>query len=157
MTYQGRVQSSTARPVDQQQVETTTGTGGWAWGFAIFAGVMMIMIGTFQAFEGLAAIINDDLFVVTGNYAFEFDTTAWGWIHMIAGIVVAIAGFYVFTGNLLARIIGILMCLASAVINFFYIPYYPVWSVLIIALNIVVIAALATMPRPESFDNTTTA
>jgi hypothetical protein len=110
----------------------------------------MIMIGTFQAFQGLAAIINDEYFVVTGNYAFEFDTTTWGWIHMIGGGIVAIAGFYVFTGNMLARLIGIVIAIASAITNFFYIPYYPVWSVLIIALDVVVIWALATMSRPAT-------
>jgi hypothetical protein len=111
---------------------------------------MMIMIGTFQAFQGLAAIIDDEFFVVTGNYAFEFDTTTWGWVHLITGSIVAVAGFYVFTGNLLARIIGIVIALASAVTNFFYIPYYPVWSVLIIALDVVVIWALAAMRQPDT-------
>jgi len=117
---------------------------GWATGLAVFAGVIMIMVGIFQALSGLSAIINDKFYVVTPNYAYEIDVTGWGWIHLILGIVVALAGFYVLTGRLWARIIGITMALFSAIANFFFIPYYPVWSVLIIALDVFVILALAT-------------
>ncbi|MGH7751363.1 MAG: DUF7144 family membrane protein [Gemmatimonadales bacterium] len=115
---------------------------GWVVGFAIFAGVLMIMSGLFQVLQGLAAIIDDDFFVVRNNYAFEVDTSTWGWIHLFTGAVVALAGFGVISGNLWARILGIALALASAVVNFFYIPYYPFWSILIIAVDIVVIWAL---------------
>ena len=117
---------------------------GWATGLAVFAGVIMIMVGIFQALSGLSAIINDKFYVVTANYAYELDVTGWGWIHLILGIVVALAGFYVLSGRLWARVIGITLAMFSAIANFFFIPYYPVWSVLIIALDVFVILALAT-------------
>jgi hypothetical protein len=131
---------------------STPGTrpvSGWAVGFSAFAGAIMILIGIFQFFEGLAAVVNDDFFVVTSKYAFDLDTTGWGWIHMIIGVVIFLAGLGIFTGATWARVVGITLAIISAISNFFFIPYYPVWSVLIIALCIIVIWALATL-RPDS-------
>jgi hypothetical protein len=105
---------------------------------------MLLMNGAFQALQGLAAIRDDTLFVVGSSYAYKLDVTAWGWIHLIGGIVVAGAGFFVLRGRLWARLVGIVMAAGSAILNFFYIPYYPIWSVLIIALDIAIIWALAT-------------
>jgi hypothetical protein len=147
MSYQERAQPG-AR--GQQQMRTTAvEEHPWATGFAVFAGFIMIMAGTFEAFAGLAAILQDDLFIVTRNYAYDLDVTTWGWVHLFVGIVVALAGIYVFSGQLWARIIGILAALAAAVVNFMYIPYYPIWSVLIISLCVVVIWALAVYKGPE--------
>jgi hypothetical protein len=118
------------------------GVSGWAFGFAAFAGAVMLLVGIFQAFAGLAAIFENEFFVAGANYAYEIDVTAWGWIHLIIGVVVAFAGISVYSGAAWARTVGVLLAILSAVANFFFIPYYPVWSVLIIALNIAVIWAL---------------
>lgn len=126
--------------------------GPWTMGFVVFAGAMMIMGGIFQFIQGLAAVIQDDFFVLTRNYAFDLDVTSWGWVHMITGIVVMLAGFYVFTGNLAARMLGIAIAIISGIINFFYIPYYPVWSLLIIAIDIGVVWALATYDTGDASD-----
>jgi hypothetical protein len=115
---------------------------GWALGGIAFAGVIMIMIGIFHALAGLAAIIKDDFFVVGANYAYELDPTGWGWIHLILGIIVVIAGYSVFSGATWARAVGIILATLSAIANFFFIPYYPFWSLLIIALDVWVIWAL---------------
>jgi hypothetical protein len=123
---------------------------GWAVGFTAFAGSIMVLIGFFQAFTGVAAIFENEFFVVGANYAYELDVTAWGWIHLIVGIVVAFAGVAVFSGAPWARAVGILLALVSAISNFFFIPYYPVWAVLIIALDVAVIWALATYGRAEA-------
>ncbi|HET6643349.1 MAG TPA: hypothetical protein VFG93_08755 [Gaiellaceae bacterium] len=131
---------------------STPGTrpvSGWAVGFSAFAGAIMIMIGVFEFFQGLAAVVNDDFFVVTSKYAFDLDTTGWGWIHMIIGVIIFLAGLGIFTGATWARAVGIALAIISAIANFFFIPYYPVWSVLIIALCIVVIWALASL-QPDS-------
>jgi hypothetical protein len=121
---------------------TSAEVSGWAFGFAAFAGAIMLLVGTFQAFAGLAAIFNDEFFVVSRNYTFDLDITAWGWIHLILGVIVAFAGISVFTGAAWGRAVGIVLAILSAVANFLFIPYYPVWSVLIIALCIAVIWAL---------------
>jgi hypothetical protein len=117
---------------------------GWAVGFTAFAGAIMLMVGIFQAFAGLAAILNDEFFVRRPNYTYDIDITGWGWIHLIIGLSLAAAGFAVFSGATWARAVGITLALLSAIANFFFIPVYPVWAILIIALDVIVIWALAT-------------
>ena len=115
---------------------------GMAVGGVIFAGVMMIVIGSFEAIAGLAAIIEDDLFVVGKDYIFSLDTTAWGWVHLLLGIVIVVAGFALFAGKVWAVTLAIVLAVLSAIANFFYIPHYPFWAILIIALDVWVIWAL---------------
>lgn len=122
-------------------------TSGWATAGTYLAGWLMVMIGIFQALAGLAAIINNRLFVIGQEYAYAFDLTAWGWIHLVIGIVILIAGCYVLVGKLWARVVGIILALISAIANFLFIPYYPLWSILIIALDVFVIWALASQGR----------
>lgn len=122
-----------------------TGNG---WGLVVFAGVMMILLGVFHALEGLTAILKDKFFVFTpNNYLISVDVTSWGWIHLIGGAVVAVAGFFVFSGAVWARAIGIILAVLSAIANFLFIPYYPFWSLLMIALDVFVIWALARQGR----------
>ncbi|WP_119727731.1 DUF7144 family membrane protein [Thermomonospora amylolytica] len=120
---------------------------GWAVGFAAFAACVMVLAGVFGAIMGFAAILENEVYVFRGDYVFEFDLTTWGWLHLLIGIFVAVAGFAVFTGQAWARTVGIILAGLSAIANFMFIPYYPVWSLLIIALDIVVIWALAVYSR----------
>jgi len=122
--------------------EDATEGSGWATGGIVFAASAMLIIGCWQAIMGLAAIINDDFFVLTSNYAFDLDTTGWGWIHLILGVLVALAGLALFAGQTWAAIVAAVLAGLSAVVNFFFIPYYPFWSLLIIALDVWVIWAL---------------
>jgi hypothetical protein len=115
---------------------------GWAVGGVSFAATMLLLIGVFQALDGLVAIFNDSFFVVTKNYTFDLDVTAWGWIHLILGILLILAGWGIFTGKTWAGIAGITLAVLSAVANFFFIPYYPFWSILVIGLDVWVIWAL---------------
>jgi hypothetical protein len=122
--------------------EHARGPSEWATGGVIFAAVTMIIVGIFQFFEGLAAVIDDEFYVVLPNYAFDVDVTAWGWIHLIIGALVAIAGLYLLAGSAMAGMIAIVLAGVAAVSNFFFIPYYPLWSLLIVALSIYVIWAI---------------
>jgi hypothetical protein len=115
---------------------------GWAVGGAIFAGVLMIMVGVFEAIAGLSAISNDDVFVKTPNYLFNLDVSTWGWIHLIIGIVVVFAGLALIAGRVWGGLVGIALATLVAIANFFWIPYYPFWSILTIALAVWVIWAL---------------
>jgi hypothetical protein len=128
----------------------TREVSGSTVGFVAFAGVMLILVGVFHVFTGLAAIIEDEFFVVGVNYAYEFDATAWGWIHLIGGAIVIAAGYGIFNGATWARVIGITLASLSAVANFFFIPYQPIWAILIIALDVLVIAALAAYGPREA-------
>jgi hypothetical protein len=114
----------------------------WAVGGLTFAGTMLILIGMFQAIDGIAAIANDEFFVVGQNYTFDLDTTAWGWIHLLLGIGLMIAGWSIFAGKTWAAVVALTLAMLSAVANFFFIPYYPFWAILMIALDCWVIWAL---------------
>lgn len=120
---------------------------GWAIGFTGFAGLMLILIGLYHAIVGFAALWQNEFYVVTENYVFSFNVTAWGWIHLIAGVIVLLAGFGVFTGAMWARIIGVMVALLSGIANFMFLPYYPLWSILIIAVDVAVIWALTAHGR----------
>ena len=122
----------------------------WSVSAVWFAASMLIIIGAFQFFEGLAAVLKDGFFVAAADYAYDLDVTAWGWLHMILGVVVVAAGWGVISGRVWARAVGILVALLSAVAQFFYIPYYPLWAVLIIAVDIACIWALAMYGRSEN-------
>ena len=118
-----------------------------ATGFIMFAGVMMIVAGGFQSLTGLAAIFKDGFYVTTPNYLLEFDTTTWGWIHLLLGVLVLFAGIAVLNGQVWGRTIGVILAALSAMVNFAFIPYYPFWSTLIIAVDIFVIWALTAHGR----------
>lgn len=114
----------------------------WAVGGLVFASTIMIMVGIFQAFQGLAALLNDEFFVTVNDYTYELDLTTWGWIHLISGILVLIAGIALYSASAIAGVVAIVLAGLSAVTNFFFVPYYPLWSLLIIALAIYVIWAI---------------
>jgi hypothetical protein len=131
--------SSAARPGRE--------ASGMAVGFILFAAIMMLMVGVFQALQGLIAIFENEFYVATRNYLFEFDATTWGWIHLVIGLLVAFAGWGLLSGQTWARVVGITLAALSATANFLFIPYYPFWSLLIITLDIFVIWALTAHGR----------
>jgi hypothetical protein len=125
-----------------EQGPRTPEPSGWAVGGVVFAATMMILIGVFQAINGIAAISKDEFFVVTDDYVYNLDTTAWGWIHLILGIIVALAGVFLIAGRAWAGIVALVLAALQAVSMFFFIPYYPFWAILVIALDVFVIWAL---------------
>jgi len=120
---------------------------GWAMGYAAFAGVILIMLGFYRAAAGLVALFNDEFYVETEKYLFQFDVTAWGWINLIIGIGVLVAGFGIFTGNVLARTVGVVAAAISGLAAFAWMPYYPFWGIVFVALSVAVIWALTTHGR----------
>lgn len=129
-----------AKPYDRE-------ASGTAQGFIVFAGVMMILAGSFQTITGVVAVFEDEFYVTTPNYLLQLDATSWGWIHILIGLIVLFAGIGVMSGRILARIVGITLATISAFANFAFIPYYPFWSLTIIVLNIFVIWALSVHGR----------
>ena len=130
---------------------TPTGppVSGWAVGGIAFAATVLTIIGVFQIISGLVAIFDDNFYVVAQNYTFDLDTSAWGWIHLLLGILLVVTGFGLFSGSAWAGVTAIVLASLSAIANFFFIPYYPFWSILVIALDIWVIWALT---RPGAIE-----
>ncbi len=110
----------------------------------VFAAVLLLVTGCLAIFQGIAAIANDDVYARIGNYVFEFDLTAWGWIHLIVGIVVVLTGVGLLAGSNAARGAGIALASLSVIINFIWLPYQPWWSIIIIAIDVFIIWALCT-------------
>ena len=95
----------------------------------------------------MVALFENEFYVATRNYLFQFDATAWGWIHLLGGLLVVGAGFAVMAGKTWGRVIGIILAVLSLLANFAFIPYYPFWSLTIIAVDIFVIWALVAHGR----------
>src|SRR4051794_6252172 len=132
-------ETSTRRPV------ADNADSPWASGLSVFAASMMMVLGVFQFFEGLVAVINgDDFLLKTRDYLVQFDATTWGWTHLILGAAVATTGAFILSGNHIARGLGIFIVSLSALANFLWIPYYPLWAIVVLALDVAVIWALAT-------------
>ena len=127
--------------------ETESNYSSWAVGWAGFAGVMLIMIGVFDVIQGLVALFNDEFYVVGQEWVFEFDITAWGWIQLILGVILIASGIGIFSGNVAARTVGVIIAGLAAIVNFAWLPYYPVWSIIVIAICVAVIWALTAHGR----------
>jgi hypothetical protein len=139
---------------DTQQTRDFTGGGsypvapgdrapGWT-GFVTFSGIMMILLGGFQATEGLVALFDDRYYLVTSSgLLINVDYTAWGWVHLLIGLVALAAGIGVLFGQMWARVVGIIVAAVSALANLVFLPSYPVWCAIVIALDVLVIYALA--------------
>jgi len=142
---------------------STTGTAGYQPGAAgyeqpvdyarsgasvvvgtVLAGVLMIIAGLWGFVEGLTAIVKRQFYTTVPNYTFRLSIHGWGWIHLILGIVVLAAGICVLVGMVWARVIGVALAALSALANFLFIPYYPVWALIVIALDVFIIWALVT-------------
>ncbi|WP_395690395.1 hypothetical protein [Nocardioides sp.] len=128
----------------REEFETST-KGLWAWGLGAFAGVVLVTVGLFQALEGLSAVLKDDVYVATHDYLYSISLTGWGWVHLVVGVLAVLVGICVLYGQTWARAVGVLLAVLSAVTNFAFIPYYPFWALLIIAVDVVVIWALSTL------------
>jgi hypothetical protein len=120
---------------------------GWAVGWAYFAAVMLMMAGAFQAIAGIAGIFSNDFYVVGREWVFSLDATQWGWVHLIVGVLLILCGFGVLSGNVAARTVGVIIAGLSAIASFAFVPWYPVWSIAVIAIDVAVIWALTAHGR----------
>jgi hypothetical protein len=120
---------------------------GWT-GWVAFASTMMLLLGSFQAVQGLVAIFDDGYYHVTASgLVVNIDYTAWGWTHLLLGVLIVISGVGVLAGNLAARTVAVLLAVLSAIANLLFIEAYPLWSVIIITVDVLVIYALTVHGR----------
>ena len=116
-------------------------------GFTTLAGILLLLSGLWSIFDGLAGIIKGKFYIVTPNYAFKIDASAWGWIHLILGVIVVAAGIGLLAGQTWARVVGVVIAVISALENFLFLPHYPLWSILVIAVDVMIIWALLVYGR----------
>ena len=115
---------------------------GWV-GWIAFAAVMMILLGFFHAIQGLVALLDDKTFLIADSgLTVSVSYTTWGWVHLIGGIIIALAGISLFAGRMWARIVGVILAFVSAIANIAFLSAYPIWSAIMIVLDILIIWAL---------------
>jgi hypothetical protein len=139
-----------SRPdVDTTRVAYSTAPAPTAWtGWVVFAAFMMILNGFIQMIEGLMALVNDDYYHVTsGGLAVSVNYTTWGWVHLLLGATILASGFGVLAGNLLARSVGVVLAAVNAVVALLFIEAAPVWGILLITVDVLVIYALTVHGR----------
>ncbi|MFF0434282.1 hypothetical protein ACFYU9_18885 [Streptomyces sp. NPDC004327] len=122
----------------------------WAEGLTAFAAVMLALAGLLGIFRGIMAIAKDDVFVRTPNYVFQYDLSGWGWVHLGLGIAALLVSFGLFRTATWARYTGVGIAGLVIIANFLSLPYYPVWSVIVIAMSGFVIWALCVNKAPNA-------
>jgi hypothetical protein len=138
-------------PRGQADRRRDDGRHAWAAGGTVFAGILLLIGGIMAILEGVVGISRDVVFVVTrGSYTYAFNVRAWGWIHLVLGILAVLVGLGLLRGARWAKYLGIGIASLNLIANFMFLPYQPAWSLIMIAIDIFVIWALAVYhPRPD--------
>jgi hypothetical protein len=121
---------------------------GWIW----FAAIVMVLTGVFNAVEGLVALLNRRFYATNGEQLILFDLTTWGWVHLLLGALVGLAGLALLSGAVWARIVAVAVASANAIAQVAFISAYPVWSTIVIALSVLVIWAIVVHGRDATGD-----
>lgn len=135
-------------PMDEPYDERG-GSGRTTWvGVVLFGGMMVLLVGAFQSVQGLVALLREDYYLVgPRGLVLEVDYSAWGWTHLLIGVVAFGAGMGILIGQMWARVLGIVVAVVSALVNIVFLPAYPIWSTIVIAMDVLVIYALAVHGR----------
>jgi hypothetical protein len=141
MTQQTSPRTSVGYPADTvpsaDRTVSERGTGG-----AVFAATLMIIVGGFGILQGISLLAKGTYYVQPANYWINTNASTWGWVLLIAGLVVLAAGFGVISGAAWARWLGIIMVSIQALLNFLFIPVQPWWSVTLILVDLWIIHSL---------------
>ena len=135
-----------ARGYDARAEYAADEPSGAVMGWTVFAAVMLMISGIGNILEGIAQLVRGSYFVTLPNYAYNLSVHSWGWFHLIAGIVVFLAGAALLADKTWARVVGVAFASFSLFMNLVYLPFFPVWSIVVIAIDAFVIWALLT-PR----------
>ncbi|RAG87293.1 hypothetical protein DN069_01815 [Streptacidiphilus pinicola] len=116
-----------------------------------FAAVLLLVVGVLGVLQGIAAVAGDSIYASVGKYAFKFNLTAWGWIHMVLGVLSVLAGWGVLRDTTWGRTLGIWLASLSMIASFLFLIYLPAWSLAIIAIDVFIVWALVSYAgSPES-------
>jgi multisubunit Na+/H+ antiporter MnhF subunit len=128
---------ASAYPYGREQEAT-----GWV-GWVLFGGILMIIVGSFNVIAGVVALFKDEYYLVAkSGLVIEMDYTAWGWWLLLWGAAVALTGLGVLVGQTWARVVGVILVAVNALMNFAFLAAYPIWTTIVIALDVIVIYAL---------------
>jgi hypothetical protein len=120
---------------------------GWV-GWIAFGAMMLLLIGGLHIFQGLVALFNDEYYAVGKNgLVVHVDYTTWGWVHVIGGLVLLATGVGLLAGQMWARVLGVIAAMVSAFVNVAFLAAYPVWSTLMITIDVLVIWAITVHGR----------
>lgn len=129
-------------PRKEQRMESGASARKGDSGWAAFAGVVMLMVGSLDALWGLAGILSEEIVVVGGEGVIVADVTTWGWVHLVLGSVVALTGAGLLAGSSAARWFGVLIVAVNAVAQIVWFPAAPLWTFLIVVLDVTIIYQL---------------
>jgi hypothetical protein len=146
------------RPGDAPERTAAYGQGGYqpapaeedygrslaAGGFIALAAVLMIMSGLWSFFVGITGVLSGGFYLTVPTYTFSYGIHAWGWTHLIIGAVIFAAGVCLLLGMMWARVVGVILAVISGLANFLFLPHYPLWSIIVIALDVFIIWALVS-------------
>ena len=147
---QAGYEQGTAHAPEQARVAERRGGGG-AFAGAVLAGVLMILTGLYGFLAGLAMVLKAPFFVYHGGYLYVWSTHGWGWVELILGAVVCAAGACVLLGMVWARAVGVILATLSAIASFMVLPFYPIWSIIGIAVDVFIIWALVAYSGRRSY------
>lgn len=151
-TQSGEYQQAGYQPATQETRYEGRRRGGGAGAAAgsVLAGVLMIISGVTGFLAGLGMVIRGGFYTYHAGYAYHWTTKGWGWTELIIGAVVFFAGVCVLLGMTWARIVGVMLATISAVASFLILPYYPIWSIVVIAIDVFIIWALVSRGREHA-------
>ena len=133
--------------VAAQSRETAAPPNTVAVGVITAAAMVLILAGVLNAMQGVVALATNEFYVVTQQWLFQFDVTTWGWVHIVIGLIAAATGVGLLFGAIWARMFGVIIAAVSVIANFLWLPYYPLWAVIVIAFDMFAIWALIWQGR----------
>jgi hypothetical protein len=145
--YAGYQQDSGYMMAPQEARHAREGSGAGAMAGSALAGALMLITGAIAFLNGLAMIIKGGFYTYSSGYAYHWSTKGWGWTHLILGALVFAAGVCVLLGMVWARVVGVILASLATVAAFLTIPFYPVFAIVLIAMNVFIIWALVARRR----------
>ena len=118
-----------------------TSNDGWM-GWIGFASVMLALVGIFHIIAGFVGLFQQDIYGLTPNFVWVFDYSQWGWIHIISGFLALTAAASLASGNMYGRIVAVLVAMGSVIANMAFVPIYPIWSIMMATVGLLVIWAV---------------
>lgn len=132
----------------RRNMSTTQTNEPTAWtGWVVFAGVMMMIAGVLWTIQGLVAVFKNDIVIFGEEGALFLNVTGWGWVHILLGLLLLLSGILVVSGNMFGRTMAVIIVTLSIIVNFIWLPVYPIWSIVIITIDVFILYAVIVHGR----------